>query len=344
MTRRPGLDPVPRTAGLGPGVVALGGGHGLSASLSALRLMTDRLTAVVTVADDGGSSGRLRAELGVLPPGDLRMALSALCDDSDWGRTWRDVLQHRFATEGSLDQHAVGNLLIVALWELLGDPVQGLDWVGRLLGARGRVLPMASVPLAIEADLVAEPGPGGGAGAEEPDEVRVVRGQSAVAVAPGRVRTVRLVPDDPPACPEAVAAVDAADWVVLGPGSWFTSVMPHLLVPELSDALHRTAARRCVTLNLASEQFETPGMTAADHLTALRDHAPDLRIDVVIADPTAVDDVGDVDERCRAMGARLLLRQVGVGDGSPRHDALRLAAAYRDAFEGFLGDVGTASR
>ena len=314
--------------GVGPAVVALGGGHGLAASLSALRLMSDRLTAVVTVADDGGSSGRLREEMAVLPPGDLRMALSALCDDSDWGRTWRDVLQHRFRTDGSLDQHAVGNLLIVALWELLGDSVAGLDWVGRLLGARGRVLPMAAVPLEIEAELV--PDDGG---------VRVVRGQSAVAVAPGRVRSVRLLPTDPPACPEAVAAVDAADWVVLGPGSWFTSVMPHLLVPELSAALHRTTARRCVTLNLSAESGETPGMAAHDHLRALRDHAPDLRIDVVIADPTVIEDLGALHDQSAAMGARLLLRQVGVGDGTPRHDSLRLAAAYRDAFDDVYGDV-----
>jgi uncharacterized cofD-like protein len=323
---------LPHDGGPTPAVVALGGGHGLSASLSALRLMSDRLTAVVTVADDGGSSGRLRAEMDVLPPGDLRMALAALCDESDWGRTWRDLLQHRFHTQGQLDQHAVGNLLIVALWELLGDPVQGLDWVGRLLGARGRVLPMASVPLMIEADMV------------DPDgAVYLVQGQSNVAVAPGRVEHIRLVPDDPPACPEAVEAVRSADWVVLGPGSWFTSVLPHLLVPELSAALHATRARRCVTLNLRPER-ESAGMTTYEHLCALQDHAPDLRIDVVIADPTSVDDLDSLQSKAASMGAQLLLRQVGVGDGTPRHDALRLAAAYRDAFEGFLGDVGTGSR
>src|SRR3954463_14865218 len=138
----------------GPRVVALGGGHGLAASLAALRHLTDRLTAVVTVADDGGSSGRLRREFGVLPPGDLRMALSALCDDGEWGRLWRDVLQHRFASAGALNGHALGNLLIVTLWELLDDPVAGLDWVGGLLGARGRVLPMAAVPLDIEAQVL----------------------------------------------------------------------------------------------------------------------------------------------------------------------------------------------
>ena len=117
------------------------------------------LTAVVTVADNGGSSGRLRREFGVLPPGDLRQALAALCGDDDWGRTWARVLQHRFASDGELDDHAVGNLLIVALWELLGDHVGGLDWVGRLLGAQGRVLPMAVTPLDIAADG-ARPRPG----------------------------------------------------------------------------------------------------------------------------------------------------------------------------------------
>ena len=314
-----------------PAVVALGGGHGLSASLSALRLMTDRITAVVTVADDGGSSGRLRDELGVLPPGDLRMALAALCDDSDWGRTWRDLLQHRFRSSGDLDQHAVGNLLIVALWELLGDTVEGLDWVGKLLGARGRVLPMASVPLLIEADVV----DAGGA-------TNLVVGQSAVAVTTGTITQVRLEPADPPACPEAVAAIEAADWVVLGPGSWYTSVLPHLLVPGLRDALGRTSARTIVTLNLASgESGETAGMSADQYLDVLRVHAPELRVDAVVADPSAVEDVAALAARSADLGARLLLRQVSRGDGTARHDPLRLAGAYSDVLDGFLGDVGT---
>jgi len=312
-----------------PAVVALGGGHGLSASLSALRLMSDRLTAVVTVADDGGSSGRLREELGVLPPGDLRMALAALCDDSEWGRTWSALLQHRFTSEGDLDNHAVGNLLIVALWELLDDPVAGLDWVGRLLGARGRVLPMASVPLRIEADVRTD------------DGLETVVGQSQVAVTHGRIEQLRLVPSDPPACPEAVQAVEEADWVVLGPGSWFSSVMPHLLVPDLAHALHETRARRCVTLNLSSETGETYGLSATEHLEVLHKYAPGLRIDAVVADPSAVEDTEQLADAAARMGARLLLRQVRRGDGTPRHDALRLAAAYRDVFDDVLGDVGS---
>ncbi|MBD8058895.1 uridine diphosphate-N-acetylglucosamine-binding protein YvcK [Cellulomonas sp. JH27-2] len=323
--------PVPSgaRAGAGPAVVALGGGHGLSASLSALRLLTDKITAVVTVADDGGSSGRLRDELDVLPPGDLRMALSALCDDTDWGRTWRDVLQHRFRSSGDLDQHAVGNLLIVALWELLDDPVAGLDWVGRLLGARGRVLPMAAVPLSIEATVAA---PGGG--------TTVVRGQTSVAGTTAHIEQLRLVPPEPPACPEAVAAVDAADWVVLGPGSWYTSVVPHLLVPELRAALLRTSARIVVTLNLEPEEDgETAGMHAEDYLEVLHAHAPDLPVHAVVADPRAVEDIDLLARRCDHGGARLLLRQVGRSDGSAEHDPLRLAAAYRDVVEGTLGDV-----
>lgn len=317
-----------------PSVVALGGGHGLSASLSALRLMSDRLTAVVTVADDGGSSGRLRDELDVLPPGDLRMALAALCDDSEWGRTWSAMLQHRFSSSGELDNHAMGNLLIVALWELLGDPVEGLDWVGRLLGARGRVLPMASVPLVVEADVrhAAEPG--------EPERpLETVVGQSKVAVTEGRIEQLRLLPADPPASPEAVQAVLDADWVVLGPGSWYSSVLVHLLVPELAEALHATTARRCVTLNLSAENGETEGLTAVDHLEALHKHAPGLRIDAVLADPSAVEDVAALEAAAASMGARVIMRQVRRGDDTARHDGLRLAAAYRDVFEGVYGDV-----
>src|SRR5450432_121749 len=143
------LPPVP--PGRGPRVVALGGGHGLAASLSALRRVTDALTAVVTVSDDGGSSGRLRREFGGLPPGDLRKALAALCGDDPWGRIWAEVVQFRFDSDGELNNHALGNLLIVGISELLGDEVAALELVGRLLRAHGRVLPMSVVPLDIEA-------------------------------------------------------------------------------------------------------------------------------------------------------------------------------------------------
>ncbi len=309
-------------------VVALGGGHGLHASLSALRRVTDSLTAIVTVADNGGSSGRLRRQFGVLPPGDLRMALAALCGDGEWGTTWSRVVQHRFGGDGELSGHTVGNLLIVALWDLLGDAVEGLEWVGLLLGAHGRVLPMAAVPLDITAEVE-------GADPTRPHEISVVRGQAACAVTPGRVRSISLVPADPPACRPAVAAVHEADWVVLGPGSWFTSVLPHLLVPELAKALVTASARRVVALNLAAQPGETAGFAPHTHLEVLAAHAPELTVDVVLADRSATRaGVAELEKAAGVLGARLVLADVALADGSPRHDPHRLAAAYAEIFEG----------
>jgi uncharacterized cofD-like protein len=303
-----------------PRVVALGGGHGLHASLSALRRVTTDVTAIVTVADDGGSSGRLREELGVLPPGDLRMALAALCGDDEWGHTWSEVLQHRFSSQGELHGHAVGNLLIVALWELLGDSVAGLDWVGQLLGAHGRVLPMSSVPLDIAAEVA-------GIDPLKPEETTVVRGQVACASTSGRVRSISLIPEEPPASPQAVKAVREADWVVFGPGSWFTSVLPHLLVPELAHALVTTRARRMVTLNLSPQRGETDHFRPETYLEVLHEHAPKLGVDVVLADRGTVDDVEPLTTVVRQLGGRLELDDLNRGDGTPRHDPDRLAAA-----------------
>ena len=309
-------------------VVALGGGHGLYSSLSALRRVTRDLTAIVTVADDGGSSGRLRREYGVLPPGDLRMALAALCGDDSWGTTWSKVVQHRFAGPGELGGHAVGNLLIVALWDLLGDTVTGLDWVARLLGAHGRVLPMAAVPLELEAEVE-------GVDPEFPLQISTIRGQVACAMTTGRVRSMSLVPADPPACAEAVQAVAEADWVVLGPGSWFTSVLPHLLVPELASALVTTPGRRLVTLNLAPQPGETEGFSPRAHLEVLARHAPDLAIDVVLADQAAVrDTAGELDEAADLLGARLVLADIALAGRQDRHDPLLLAGALARIFEG----------
>ncbi len=304
-------------------IVALGGGHGLAAALTALRLLTDHVTAVVTVADDGGSSGRLRKEFDVLPPGDLRMALSALCDDSDWGHTWRDVLQHRFAGTGELNGHALGNLMIVSIWELLGDPVRGLDLVGRLLGARGRVLPMAAEPLEIVAEIV-------GHDPDRPEEALEVRGQHLVASSPGIVRSIGILPTCPAPCPEALAAVTDADWVMLGPGSWFTSVMPHLLVPALADALVATPAKRLLNLNLEVHKGETRDFRAEDHLASLAANAPDLRLDVVLADPSAVADDSSLRAAAADVGAELVVAPVSDRRQPGVHDPLRLAAALRD--------------
>jgi uncharacterized cofD-like protein len=308
-------------------VVALGGGHGLAASLQALRRVTPDVTAVVTVADDGGSSGRLREELDALPPGDLRMALAAMAGDDDWAQTWSRLLQHRFGGTGPLAGHAVGNLILTGLAEATGDPVIALDLVAKLLGLSGRVLPMSPVPLEICAEVIGlVPG--------DPAEVTEVVGQVAVATTPGLVAAVHLRPSDPPACKEAVRAVEEADWVVFGPGSWFTSVLPHLLVPDLRDALHRTSARRLVALNLAPQAGETTGFAPESYLDVLAAHAPDLQIDVVLADEDMVVDRRGLMTAAQSIGGRLVLSPLALGDGTPRHDPERLARAYAEVFGG----------
>ncbi|HEU4514585.1 MAG TPA: uridine diphosphate-N-acetylglucosamine-binding protein YvcK [Nocardioidaceae bacterium] len=302
-------------------VVALGGGHGLSASLSALRRVVEHVTAIVTVADNGGSSGRLREEFGVLPPGDLRMALAALCGDDEWGQTWARVLQHRYASSGPMHEHAVGNLLIVALWELLGDHVNGLAWVARLLDAQGTVLPMSVAPIDITATVR-------GASPGRPEALTTVRGQVEVASTEGQVVSVDLSPANPPACPEALQAVAEADWIVLGPGSWFTSVIPHLLVPDLRQAVVTAAARRAVTLNLAPQCGETDGYSPEAHLEVLAGYAPDLKLDVVLADERTVGDLDGLRRTAASFGAELVVADVAADDGTPRHDPAKLANAY----------------
>lgn len=320
------MNPQPRADQRAQAVVAFGGGHGLAASLQALRLLVDELvvddlTAVVTVADNGGSSGRLRSEFGVLPPGDLRMALAALCSPDRWGDTWAQVLQHRFAGQGEMRGHVIGNLLIVGLWEQLGDPVAALDWVGKLLGTSGRVLPMALAPIDITADVR-------GLDPSAPDLLTTVRGQVQVATTDGVIAAITLDPPDPPPCPAALDAVQEADWLVLGPGSWFTSVIPHLMVPALREAMITTDARVIVTLNLEQEG-ETPGFEAADHLAVLAEHAPDLRVHTVLVDERHVaDGLGDLEHLARASGARLVVADVACDDGTARHDPTKLAAAY----------------
>ncbi|MBK1788174.1 gluconeogenesis factor YvcK family protein [Prauserella cavernicola] len=307
--------------------VALGGGHGLHATLTALRRITPDVTAVVTVADDGGSSGRLRRELGLLPPGDLRQALAALAEAEDGGALWAEVFQHRFGGTGALAGHAVGNLLLAGLFEVFGDPVAGLDEAGRLLGLSGRVLPMSADPLDIEAEVT---------GLEPGDEVSRIRGQVAVASTPGQVHRIRVhaagLPGTPPAaCPDAVEAVLGADAVFLGPGSWFTSVLPHLLVPELHDALVRTSATKIVILNLVPQPGETAGFSPERHLDVLFDHAPRLRVDAVVADRDSVPTPARLHRAAAALGGRAHLASIAAPGVVGRHDPDALAGCVREA-------------
>ncbi len=305
-------------------VVALGGGHGLHATLSAARRLTDDVTAVVTVADDGGSSGRLRRELDVLPPGDLRMALSALAAHDERGARWTSVVQHRFGGSGALAGHPVGNLLIAGLAEVLGDPVAALDEVARILGVRGRVLPMSRQPLEIEADVVGLD--------RDPRVSRRIRGQVAVATTPGQVRRVRLIPAAPAACAEAVSAVARADVLILGPGSWFSSVIPHLLVPQLLAAVQSTSARRVVVLNLVAQPGETAGFSAERHLHVLSQHAPDLRLaDVLVDSGAELTEQERVHLERTAAGLGAVVRSTALAaPGTAVHDPQLLARALAE--------------
>ena len=298
-------------------VVALGGGHGLAATLSALREITTEITAIVTVADNGGSSGRLREEFPIFPPGDLRMALAALCADDEWGTTWANIMQHRFVSDGALNGHAMGNLLLASLWNDGEDPVVGLDRVGSLLKVIGRVLPMAAIPLDIEGTFNTSTGR------------IVVRGQKEVATAKGRIESLRVIPENPAPRLEALSAIRVADWVTMGPGSWFSSVMPHLLVPMQLDALERTKAKKILILNLdvhantAGEEFA--GSTPEEHLELFHSYAPNLSIDYFLVDRSVIRNEKTLAEMARKLGGQVVAVDIRKAPGSIHHDVPQLA-------------------
>jgi uncharacterized cofD-like protein len=235
----------------GPRVVAIGGGHGLAASLRAIRSYAGEVAAVVSVADDGGSSGRLRAALGIPAPGDLRRCLVALAEDD---ALWPRVFEHRFES-GELEGHAVGNLVIAGLAATSGSFATALEEAGRLVGAQGRVIPATETPVVLKAD----------AGGEE------VEGQLEVSRR-GRISRVGLVPPDPEATPSAVEAIRAADQVVLGPGSLYTSLLAALVVPDIRAAVAEAAGRTVFVANLRPQVPETEGYTTDDCVRALRFH------------------------------------------------------------------------
>ncbi|MEN9622671.1 MAG: hypothetical protein RLZZ307_403 [Actinomycetota bacterium] len=299
-------------------VVALGGGHGLAATLTALRSFTSNITAIVTVADNGGSSGRLRQEFPILPPGDLRMALAALCSDDEWGRSWAEIMQYRFTSDGDLNGHAVGNLLLAALWDRDEDTVAGLDRVGALLKVIGRVLPMATNPLDIEATF------------ENSIGTKIVQGQAEVATTKGRLKSLRIIPENPKAYPEALSAIADAQWITMGPGSWFSSVIPHLLVPAQRDAIISSKAKKILLLNLDTSDKsagEYAGYSPLEHLQILSTYAPGLHFDCVVIDQSS-DGQSQLREHLSTLGSELVIADLR-SDGAPlHHDVKKLGQLF----------------
>jgi uncharacterized cofD-like protein len=284
-------------------VVALGGGHGLAVALQAVRRYAQSVTAVVSVADDGGSSGRLRRDLGVAAPGDLRKSLVALATDTG---PWPAAFEHRFAT-GELSGHALGNLLIVGLAASLGDLNRALDEAGRLLGAVGRVVPATVEAVTLEADIGGE----------------AVIGQVAVeSLTDGAVvNRVRVVPADAAATPDALEAIAQATQVVLAPGSLYTSVLAVLCVPEIRAAVANTAGRVVHVANLRADA-ETFGLDGTDQLQVLLDH--DVRVDVLLHDPRYGLAVSDND--MKELGVLPVAADIAA-TASCAHDPVKLATA-----------------
>jgi uncharacterized cofD-like protein len=259
----------------GPKVVAIGGGHGLNTLLHGLKQYTDHSTAIVTVADDGGSSGRLRRDLGILPPGDFRNCIAAL---SDAEGLVAQLLQYRFGEDTDLAGHSFGNLYLSAMTAITGSFESALAESSRVLAVRGRVLPSTLTQVTLSADvLLPTTVTAGDNGAQARADWTHIQGESAIGQTYGRVQRVYLQPEDAPAYPEAIRALLEADLIVAGPGSLFTSVLPNLLVHDLAQAIASSKATKIYVCNVATQAGETEGFDVAAHVDALRAHVgPDL--------------------------------------------------------------------
>ncbi|MBN1148084.1 MAG: YvcK family protein [Anaerolineales bacterium] len=254
----------------GPRVVAIGGGHGLATLLRGLKIYTHNITAVVTVADDGGSSGRLRQEMGILPPGDIRNCLAALSDDE---ALLAQLFQYRFPNGNSgLDGHSFGNLFISALADVLGSFEAAVAESGRVLAVKGRVLPSTLHNVRLVADVVLP---------HLVNEVRV-EGESRIPKSNGEVRRVWLEPSAPPAFPDAIRAILAADLILIGPGSLYTSILPNLLVPDLAEAIRASRALKLFICNVATQRGETDRYSCGNHLRALEEHGGSSLFDIAV--------------------------------------------------------------
>jgi uncharacterized cofD-like protein len=258
-----------RRLGRGPKIVAIGGGTGLATLLRGLKHHSGNLTAVVTVADDGGSSGRLRRSMGLLPPGDLRNCMAALSDDED---LLTQLFQYRFSEGDELSGHSFGNLFIAALAGVKGSFDQGILEAGNVLAIQGRVLPATLANVSLVAEMVPE---------FNSHAVRV-KGESSITAHPGSILRVNLEPNEPPAYPAAIHAILHADMILIGPGSLFTSVIPPLLVSDVAEAIRSSKAFKAYICNMTTQPGETDGFDVQAHLKALDDHVGGNLMDLVV--------------------------------------------------------------
>lgn len=315
----------------GPRIVAIGGGHGLSTLLRGLKAYTHNLTAIVTVADDGGSSGRLRASLGILPPGDIRNCLAALSDDE---ALMTQLFQYRFSGAPELDGHSFGNLFITALADLTGSFEKAIAESGRVLSVHGRVLPSTVHNVRLVADVQLPHLAG---------EVRV-EGESKIPQVSGRVRRVWLEPNNPPAFPPAIKAILSADLIIVGPGSLYTSILPNLLVKDILDALRVASAPKVYVCNIATQRGETDLYTCFDHVRAIEEHVGEDFFDVILcnnfynlelpsqAQWVTVDERSDTDSRVYCADL--------VDRAHPwRHDAHKLAQVIMEIYRERTGPL-----
>lgn len=331
---RPLLDELAnhRRRGRGPRIVAIGGGHGLASLLRGLKVYSYNITAVVNVADDGGSSGRLRESLGILPPGDIRNCLAALSDDE---ALMAQLFQYRFGNQvDGLEGHAFGNLLISVLVEITGSFEKAVAESGRVLAVHGQVLPATLHDVRLVAD-VALPHTAG--------EVRV-SGESNIPIFPGIVRRVWLEPNNPVAYPQAIQAILAADLIVIGPGSLYTSILPNLLVPDIAAALRASRALKIYISNIATETGETDRYTCGDHIRVLEEHIGSGFFDVILSNSNYAGELPEnIDWVTTEADLEIdyLVHSVDLSnDTRPwRHDSTKLAQSIMDLYQQKTGPL-----
>jgi uncharacterized cofD-like protein len=316
----------------GPRIVAIGGGHGLSTLLRGLKQDSHNITAIVTVADDGGSSGRLRRTMGILPPGDIRNCLAALSNDE---AMLTQLFQYRFADGTSgLDGHSFGNLFISALAEITGSFEEAIAESGRVLSVSGRVLPATLHDVRLVADvrlpyLV--------------NEVRV-EGESQIPESEGKVRRIWLEPSSPQAFPEAIQSILAADMIVIGPGSLYTSILPNLLVPDIAAAIRASRALKIYVCNVATQPGETDGYSCGDHVRALEEHAGGALFEIVVSNSNCEGELPEEIQWVRTEGDLFVdypLYQSDLIDPARpwRHDSEKLAQVLMDLLQERTGPL-----